>query len=128
MSIKGQQHILNKSRELQRKLYLAAKRKRNRRFHALYDRVFRPDILLRAWLEVKQNGGSSGIDGITIEDINNSGVEEYLKTIEEELKNGKYQAQPVLRVYIPKSDGTKRPLGIPTVASYYTSYNSLLGI
>jgi hypothetical protein len=59
----------DKSRELQRGLYLAAKRSRNRRFHALYDRIFRSDILWRAWEEVRRNGGSAGIDGITIEDV-----------------------------------------------------------
>ena len=55
------------TRELQRELYLAAKRSRSRRFHALYDRIFRPDILWRAWGEVRRNGGSAGVDGVTIE-------------------------------------------------------------
>ena len=115
MPCKGQQHKIEKSRELQRKLYLSAKRNRNRRFHALYDRIFRPDILWRAWIEVSSKGGSAGVDGITIEDIMNYGAEKYLKEIENELKNGEYIPLPVLRFYIPKSDGTKRPLGITTV-------------
>lgn len=59
---------VDKTRELQRKLYLATKRSRNRRFHALYDRIFRPDVLWRAWEEVIRNGGSAGVDGVTIED------------------------------------------------------------
>jgi len=105
----------DKSRELQRKLYLAAKRHRNRRFHALYDRIFRPDILRQAWEEVRRNGGSAGQDGITIEDVEREGVEQFLGQIEQDLKAGTYRPKPVLRVYIPKADGRQRPLGIPTV-------------
>jgi RNA-directed DNA polymerase len=105
----------DKSRQLQRKLYLAAKRSRNRRFHALYDRMFRPDVLWRAWEEVRRKGGSAGVDGVTIEDVERQGVEEFLGQIERDLKAKKYRPQPVLRVHIPKSDGGQRPLGIPTV-------------
>jgi len=103
------------SRELQRKLYLAAKRHRNRRFHALYDRIFRSDILRQAWEEVRRNGGSAGQDGVTIEDVEREGVEQFLWQIEQDLKAKMYRPQPVLRVYIPKADGRQRPLGIPTV-------------
>lgn len=105
----------DKSRELQRKLYLTAKRNRNRRFHALYDRIFRPDILRQAWEEVRRNGGSAGQDGVSIEDVEREGVEQFLREIEQDLKAGTYRPKPVLRVYIPKADGRQRPLGIPTV-------------
>jgi RNA-directed DNA polymerase len=105
----------DKTRELQRKLYLAAKRSRERRFHALYDRIFRPDILWRAWEEVRRNGGSAGVDGTTIEDVEQEGVAQFLSQIGQDLKAGKYRPSPVLRVYIPKSDGRQRPLGIPCV-------------
>jgi RNA-directed DNA polymerase len=112
---KGPITLQEKSQELQRKLYLAAKRNRNRRFHALYDRIFRPDVLWRAWEEVRRNGGSAGVDGVTIEDIERDGVEQVLEQIAQDLKAKRYRPQPVLRVYIPKPDGGKRPLGIPTV-------------
>ena len=105
----------DKSRELQRKLYLTAKRNRNRRFHALYDRIFRPDILSQAWEEVRRNGGSAGIDGVSIEDVEREGVVQFLHQIAQDLKAGTYRPRPVLRVFIPKPDGKQRPLGIPTV-------------
>lgn len=111
----GQQHSTEKSRQLQRNLYLTAKKDKQRRFHALYDRIFRLDILWRAWKEVRENKGSAGIDGITFEMIEEYGVEEYLLDIQEDLKNKKYRPKPVKRVYIPKPDGKQRPLGIPTI-------------
>lgn len=111
----GQQHSIEKSRQLQRNLYLTAKKDKQRRFHALYDRIFRLDILWRAWKEVRENKGSAGIDGITFEMIEGYGVEEYLLDIQEDLQNKKYRPKPVKRVYIPKPDGKQRPLGIPTI-------------
>ena len=111
----GQPHPKESSRQLQRRLYLAAKRHDQRRFHALYDRLFRPDILWRAWQEVRANGGAAGVDGVSIEAIESQGVESFLQTLAADLKAKRYRPQPVLRVYTPKPDGRQRPLGIPTI-------------
>jgi len=111
----GQLHQFDKSRQLQRRLYLAAKKCRERRFHALYDRIFRPDVLWRAWQEVKANGGSAGVDGVSLEEVERQGVAPFLEVLAADLKAGRYHPRPVLRVYIPKPDGCQRPLGIPTV-------------
>ena len=104
-----------KVRQLQNKLYLTAKKCDSRRFHALYDKVYRDDVLFEAWKRVKANKGSSGVDGIRIEDIEAMGIEKYLSEIKSELMDGKYKPSPVKRVMIPKPDGSERPLGIPTV-------------
>ena len=104
-----------KVRQLQNKLYLTAKKCSSRRFHALYDKVYRDDVMKEAWKRVKANKGSSGIDGITIEDIEVMGVKRYLTGIQSELKSGTYKPLPVRRVMIPKPDGSQRPLGIPCV-------------
>lgn len=113
-AVKSQQHQLQ-SRQLQRALYRAAKQSRTRRFHALYDRIFRPDILQRAWEEVRANKGECGIDGISIENIESGDVVEFLHGIAEDLRANRYRPKPVRRVYIPKPDGRKRPLGIPCI-------------
>ena len=104
-----------KVRQLQNKLYLTAKKCQKRRFHALYDKVYRDDVLIEAWKRVKANKGSSGVDGIRIEDIEKMGIEKYLKELKKELIEGEYIPSPVKRVMIPKADGSERPLGIPTV-------------
>ncbi len=106
---------VDKARELQRALYRAAKRSAARRFHALYDKVYRKDILWRAWEEVKANRGAAGVDGQTIQEIEVEGVAAFLTQIEEELREGCYRPQPVRRVHIPKPDGRKRPLGVPAI-------------
>ena len=105
----------DKVQELQRKLYLKAKSEPNFRFYALYDRVYRKDVLKKGWEKVKANHGSPGIDGKTIEDIEKKGVDEFLREIQEGLRTKEYRPQPAKRVYIPKPDGGLRPLSIPTV-------------
>jgi len=105
----------DKVRELQRKLYLKAKSEPKFRFYALYDRVYRPDVLMRAWEKVKENKGAPGTDNQTLKEVEEHGVDNFITSIHEDLKKGVYKPQPVRRVYIPKADGTERPLGIPTV-------------
>jgi group II intron reverse transcriptase/maturase len=105
----------DKVQELQRKLYLRAKSEPKYRFYALYDKVYRTDVLQKAWQKVRENHGSPGIDGQAVEDIEKEGVEEFLKVIQDELREEKYLPQPTKRVYIPKPDGRQRPLSIPTV-------------
>ena len=83
--------------------------------YAVFPLLYREDVLSEAWKRVKANKGSSGVDGIEIEDIETMGIEKYLTEIKEELMDGKYKPSPVRRVMIPKPDGSKRPLGIPTV-------------
>ena len=105
----------DKTRELQRALYRAAKASAARRFHALFDKVSREDILRRAWREVKANAGAAGVDGQTISDIEQRGVDQFLAALAADLRGGKYRPRPVRRVFIPKADGGERPLGIPTI-------------
>ena len=102
-------------RHLQRRLCGVAKRQPGRRFHALYDRIFRRDVLEVAWNRVEGNRGSAGVDLQTLIEIRQLGVESFLEGIAGELKAGTYRPKAVLRRYIPKSDGRQRPLGIPTV-------------
>lgn len=110
----GQGEILGIAK-LRAKLGQKAKLEPKFRFYTLYHHISKDDVLIQAWENVKRNGGSAGIDGISIKAIERRGVMEFLKEIQAELKNKSYYPKPVKRVYIPKSDGKLRPLGIPTV-------------
>lgn len=104
-----------KVQQLQNKLYRAAKSSRSRRFHALYDKLWRSDVLERAWSEVARNRGAPGVDGVTIEAIEEAGVGEFLARLGTPLRDGSYRPKPVRRVRIPKPDGGERLLGVPCV-------------
>ena len=105
-----------KIRTLQRKLYCRAERDPKFRFYSLYDKVYRADILSHAYCLVRANKGAPGIDGVSFESIKREeGEIQFLQTLETELKEKQYRCQAVRRVWIPKPDGRKRPLGIPTI-------------
>ena len=103
-------------RTLQRKLYTKAKQEPAYRFYALYDKVWRADILMFAYRLVRANKGSPGVDGIKFEDIEQkTGIDTFLLELAQDLKHQTYRPSPVRRVMIPKADGSQRPLGIPTI-------------
>jgi group II intron reverse transcriptase/maturase len=115
-AVKSANNAKAKAQQLQNVLYLAAKGNPRRRFHALYDKMHRRDILWEAWKRVKANGGSSGIDGVTIDYIANQyGAERFVRELQEDLKKGNYHPHPARRKEIPKPDGKMRPLGIPVI-------------
>ena len=101
--------------KLQTVLHDKAKESPDRRFHALYDKVYRKDVLAFAYQCCKANGGAAGVDGQTFDHIEEYGVERWLDELAQELKDRTYQPNPVRRVYIPKPDGKQRPLGVPTI-------------
>ena len=101
--------------KLQTALHDKAKESPNFRFYALYDKVYRKDVLAFAYECCKANGGAAGVDGQTFEDIEAYGVERWLDELTQELKSRTYQPLPVRRVYIPKPDGKQRPLGVPAI-------------
>ena len=109
------QPAIDKVRQLQRRLWVAAKRSPERRFHALWDRICRRDVLWEAWRRVKANRGAAGVDRETLVGVEQYGVERMLDELHHALRAGTYRPQPVLRRYIPKADGRQRPLGIPTI-------------
>ncbi len=106
---------LVKVRQLQNRLWAAAKQSRERRFHALYDRISRRDVLWDAWERVRENRGAAGVDRMTLAAVEDYGVHRMLDELAADLRAGIYRPAPVRRVEIPKPDGRKRPLGIPTV-------------
>ena len=111
---------LDPVRALQRVLYRSAKQEPKRRFHALYDKLTRSDVMWRAWVDVATNEGASGIDGVTIAEIEAEGAEgvrRFLDGLAEELKGGTYRPKALRRFHIPKpgKSGETRPLGIPAI-------------
>jgi RNA-directed DNA polymerase len=106
---------LDKVRQLQRRLWSAAKRQPGRRFHALLDRIYRRDVLWEAWRRVRKNRGAAGVDAMTLVEVEQVGVEAFLEDLGTHLRAGTYRPCAVRRRYIPKADGKQRPLGIPTV-------------
>jgi RNA-directed DNA polymerase len=104
-----------KVRELQRTLWAAAKQSSGRRFHALYDRIYRGDVLWEAWERVRKNRGAAGVDRVTLVAVEDYGVDRMLRELRCDLRRGVYRPAPARRVEIPKPRGGVRPLGIPTV-------------
>ncbi len=106
---------MSKVRHLQRRLWAAAKRSPSRRFHALYDRIYRSDVLEMAWKQVRSKGGAAGVDRQTLADVEQHGVERFLEELQAVLRAGRYRPPAVRSHAIPKADGGQRLLGIPTV-------------
>jgi len=102
-------------RVLQRKLYVKAKEEPPYRFYSLYDKIWRTDILTHAYRLAKARHGAPGVDGVTFEQVEEQGLEDWLRRLQEDLRWKRYRPEAVRRVYIPKPGGGERPLGIPTV-------------
>jgi RNA-directed DNA polymerase len=111
---------------LQTALHTKAKQSPNYRFYALYDKVYRPDVLEHAYRLCRANDGKPGVDGQSFRDIQEYGEARWLGELAEELQQKEYQPQPVRRVYLPKPDGKQRPLGIPTIKDRVVQTAALL--
>lgn len=125
----GERRVLPpKLTDLRRKLYLKAKHEPKFRFYALYDRIYRKDVLWAAWEQVRRNNGAPGIDGVTIDQIvsQEDGPQRLVDALHEELRTRSYIPRPVRRTYIPKPDGSERPLGIPCVRDRIVQTAALL--
>ena len=115
-----------KVRKLQRTLNAKAKESPAYRFYALYDKMYREDVLLFAYRSCKANGGAAGVDGQTFKDIESYGRNQWLSELAEAVRNKSYRSDPIRRVYIPKPDGKQRPLGIPTIKDRVVQTASVL--
>ena len=118
--------LLNTVQKLQKALQAKAKAEPNYRFYSLWDKVYRRDVLWQAYRHCRANNGAPGVDRVTFDQIETEGVGPWLAKLQEELRNKSYRSQPLLRIWISKSNGGQRPLGIPTLTAYCTSYNSVL--
>jgi RNA-directed DNA polymerase len=117
-----------KVEKLQAALHTKAKNSPDYRFYALYDKVYRWDVLAVAYTRCRENGGAPGVDRQTFKDIEEYGPFQWLSELAEELQKETYRPQPARRVYIPKGDGKRRPLGIPICRSYCTSFQRHWGL
>ena len=115
VDLNGLPPVRDNVQRLQRKLWAAAKQSPERRFHALYDRIHRVDVLWEAWRRVRTNRGAAGVDKVTLADVESYGVDRMLRELRQDLEAGTYRPAPARRVDIPKPAGGVRPLGIPTV-------------